>query len=339
MRDKKLADNTILIFTTDNGSGNGISKDGKIGYNKGFRGKKGSKAEGGHRVPFFIRWKDGKIKGGKDSDELTAHVDLIPTLAALCNLELPENQELDGVDFSPLLLGKSKRLADRTVFVHHRQDWRQPKDVDQTCLMSNQWRLLNGAQLYEVQSDQMQRNNIAAQHPDKVKQLLNDNLRFLERSKENPEYYELPCSVVGNPLQPEITLTIQHAIGEGKGIWKADQVSAGMKNTNNTHAIAVEKAGKYEIACCRWPKECPGPILGIPEKNPKEMYTYKAIKPEKVRISIANQMLEKTIGPQDQSITFTVKLSAGKTMLVNDFVEGNETYGVYYTYIKYLGDK
>lgn len=66
LKDKALADNTILIFMTDNGSGSGVSRDLKLGYNKGFRGKKGYKTEGGHRIPFFIRWPNAKIEGGKD---------------------------------------------------------------------------------------------------------------------------------------------------------------------------------------------------------------------------------------------------------------------------------
>jgi len=94
-----LVENTILIFMTDNGTANGISPDGKIGYNMGLRGRKGGKTEGGHRVPFFIRWKNGKIEGGLDIPETTAHVDLLPTLAGLCNLTMPQNVSLDGIRF------------------------------------------------------------------------------------------------------------------------------------------------------------------------------------------------------------------------------------------------
>ena len=65
---------------------------------------------------------------------------------------------------------------------------------------------------------------------------------------------------------------------------------------NNMHAIKVEKDGLYRISCRRWPVECSGPILGVPYINPKGgMYYYKPITPKKVRISIANQILEKAI--------------------------------------------
>ena len=125
-------------------------------------------------------------------------------------------------------------------------------------------------------------------------------------------------------------------MGEDKGIWKPEQVAEGMKNTNNTHAIEVEKAGRYRISCRRWPKECPGPIQGIPRENPKNQYDYKAIFPEKVRLQIANQILEKSISDREEAIVFELELGVGKTLLVNDFIEGNERYGVYYTYIEFL---
>ncbi|MEN0046948.1 MAG: arylsulfatase [Bacteroidota bacterium] len=334
LKDKGLADNTILIFMTDNGSRFGYSRDGKLGYNKGYEGIKGDKLEGGHRVPFFIRWKNGKIEGGTDINELTAHVDLFPTLAGLCKLKLSKEMALDGIDLSPLLLNQKEMLDQRSVFVHHRQDWRPPKEVERTCILKDQWRLINGNALYDIYKDPKQQHNLAGQHPELVAQLLADNAAFIATSKMNREYNELPVHVVGNEAQQEIKLTIQHAIGEDRGIWKCEQVAAGMRNKNNTHAIKVEQEGWYEISCCRWPKECVAPIWGIPEENPKDLFQYIIIKPDKVRISIANQILEQEIKDDETAVVFKVYLEEGKTLLVNDFMEGEERYGVYYTYIR-----
>lgn len=333
LKKSKLADNTILIFMTDNGTHYGYSADGKLGYNHGFRGRKGGKQEGSHRVPFFIRWKDGKISGGKDIDAETAHVDLIPTLASLCKITIPEKKKLDGIDFSELLTKKKKRLEERTIFVHNRQDWRPPTDVDKTCIIKDDWRLIDGKELYNIEKDRMQQNDLSAKYPEVVKELLEHNSQFLKVSKTNPEYSEFPVSIVGNKNQKEITLTIQHAIGESAGIWKAEHVAAGKKSLNNTHSIEIDKEGVYKIECRRWPKECPGTIWGVPENNPKNFYTYETIKPQKVRISIANQIHEKAVTNQDEAVVFTVNLPKGKTLLVNDFIEGKKKYGVYYTYI------
>ncbi|MDV7188003.1 arylsulfatase [Lutibacter sp. TH_r2] len=336
LKDRNLDKNTILIFMSDNGTRYGYSADGKLGYNRGYRGIKGSKLEGGHIAPFFIRWPNGKIEGGKDINTLTAHVDLVPTLAKLCGLSIPEDIKLDGVDFSSLLKPQSGELDERTVFLHNRQDWRPPMDEDQTCILKNQWRLVNGKQLYDIIKDPKQKNDVAVENPELVKQLLADNSEFLKATKQNPIYSELPVHVIGNDTQEEIKLTIQHAIGEGGGIWKPEQVSEGMKNINNTHAIEVEQDGEYLISCRRWPKECSGPIWGIPAINPKGLFNYKSIHPDKVRIQIANQILEKEIKVDDEEVLFKVKLEKGKTLLINDFIEGDNMYGVYYTYISKL---
>ncbi|MDO6425068.1 sulfatase-like hydrolase/transferase, partial [Saccharophagus degradans] len=86
-------DNTILIFMTDNGTAAGVAyKNGKVlGNTAGMKGHKGSHYEGGHRVPFFIHWKNGKLSKAKDIQRLTAQIDIMPTLAELCQINLPKN--------------------------------------------------------------------------------------------------------------------------------------------------------------------------------------------------------------------------------------------------------
>jgi hypothetical protein len=92
----------------------------------------------------------------------------------------------------------------------------------------------------------------------------------------------------------------------------------------------------YRIACRRWPQECPGPIQGIPAKNPEDRFEYKTIAPEIVQIQIANQIIERSIAPEDHETVFEVWLDLGKTFLTTDFIEDGEKYGVYYTYIRAL---
>lgn len=336
LEETDLADNTILIFMTDNGSGGGRSNNDDLGFNQGFSGKKGSKLEGGHRVPFFIRWKDGHVEGGRDLADLSAHVDLLPTLAGLCGFKVPTQINLDGIDLSERLQGGGVNDAERTVFVHHNQDWRPPMDEDQTCIAKGPWRLVNGTDLYDIEQDRAQQNNLAKQHPEIVQQLLTQNLGFVANAKSQREYYEFPPSIIGNPQQLVTTLTIQHAIGDDAGFWKCEHVAAGLKSENNRHSIEVEKAGRYRIECRRWPRECPGPIHGIPAENPEDKFDYQRIAPETVQIQIANQVIEKSIGPDDHSVIFDVWLEEGKTLLSNDFIEDGKKFGVYYTYISAL---
>jgi len=328
-----LVDNTLLIFMTDNGTRFGYSREGDLGYNKGYRGIKGAKLEGGHRVPFFIHWPAKGITGGIDRNILSAHVDLIPTLMGLCGLEWENQENWDGIDLSSFLLGERETFPDRSVYIHHRQDWRPPHQVRQSCLLYQNWRLINGTFLFDVVQDPEQRVDLREEQLELVSKLLDQNRLFRNRSEIRGEYQEFPSAMLGGAGGEEVVLTIQHAIGEDKGIWKAEQVAAGIRNRNNTHALEIIEAGTYLVSCRRWPKEWPGAIQGIPERHPNHDFDYLPIKPERVRIRIANQMHEKEILPNQESVNFILRLPKGKTLLVNDFVAEGETYGVYYTYI------
>ncbi len=333
LKAEKLEKNTIVIFMSDNGTRFGYRAADNLGYNKGFKGIKGQKEEGGHRVPFFIRYPKAKIKGGKDNNELAAHIDLIPTLTSLCALNVPDSLSLDGIDFSPVLQNTNASLRERALFLHNRQDWRPPTQEHDGLVLQNEWRLLKGKEVYNIIDDIGQKQNLAKEHPQLVKDLKSKNTTFYTSAMANDVFTELPVTIIGSEHQKEIKLTIQHAIGDDSGIWKTEQVAAGVKNKNNRYAIEVASAGTYKISCMRWSKEVPGPVLGIPNKHPKSNFEYVAISPDKVRIQIANQILEKTINANEASIDFQVYLEKGKTLLVTDFVFGTDTYGVYYTYI------
>ena len=90
------------------------------GFNAGMRGRKASIFDGGHRVPFFIRWPDGGLDGGWDIDTLSVHVDLFPTLAELCGIPLPTDRVMDGRSLVPLLKGEKERWdRDHVVLQFH----------------------------------------------------------------------------------------------------------------------------------------------------------------------------------------------------------------------------
>ena len=158
----KLKDNTILIFMTDNGTAAGASrrrgnkKAGKAwpGFNAGMRGQKGSSYDGGHRVPFFIHWPAGGLHGGRDLDTLSAHIDILPTLAELCGIKHPVAgaPAIDGKSLAPLLKGKEPAWPDRTLFVHS-QRLEQVKKGRNNAVLTKRWRLVNNKELYDITAD------------------------------------------------------------------------------------------------------------------------------------------------------------------------------------------
>src|SRR6185369_240372 len=118
----KLADNTLVIYSSDNGGVGGyieagVSAKEGITDNAPLRGGKGMLYEGGTRVPFIFRW-TGKIKPGSLSNEPIISVDLHPTLLALGGGTAPANQPLDGVNVLPLVTGEVSKLPREALYWH-----------------------------------------------------------------------------------------------------------------------------------------------------------------------------------------------------------------------------
>ena len=170
----RLADNTIVIFTSDNGPW--MPAEGREGawkrrYNGGMRGRKTEVDEGGVRVPFFIRW-PGHIQPGTQVGQIAAHVDLFPTLVELCNLPSPKTLPLDGLSLAPLLTGDDPDWPDRMLFTHQNQ--LALTRLTPSSVRTQRYRLVNrgtGYELYDLAADPGQQTDVADQHPDVTKRL------------------------------------------------------------------------------------------------------------------------------------------------------------------------
>ena len=106
----KIADNTIVIFMTDNGPQ-------QIRYVAGMRGRKGRVYQGGVRVPFYMRY-PALLKADKDVETPAAHIDILPTLSQLCHVSVPADRKIDGRSLLPLLKGESVDWAGRPLFFY-----------------------------------------------------------------------------------------------------------------------------------------------------------------------------------------------------------------------------
>ena len=104
-----LDEDTIIIFTSDHGPAGGR-------YNAGLRSTKGDVYEGGIRVPYFMRWPKGMPAGFK-TDKIASHIDVLPTLLSLCDVDFPSDLRMDGVDLTPLIRGQGVEWLDRTLFI------------------------------------------------------------------------------------------------------------------------------------------------------------------------------------------------------------------------------
>ncbi len=182
------AENTIVIFTADNGPEHyAYARDKKFAHwsAKPLRGLKRDVYEGGHRVPFIVRW-PGKVAAGETSDELVSQIDIMGTLASIVDFELPADAAEDSYDLTQLLEGQSNV---RTVHVHNTYK-------NQYAIRNGDWLLIDhrtgyvsrvkegwherhgyetpesqNGQLFNLAEDPGQRENRIATNPERVKEL------------------------------------------------------------------------------------------------------------------------------------------------------------------------
>lgn len=348
MKSIDLMDNTIIIFTTDNGTSAGakIEKGGdrldgfiERGYNAGMRGIKASMYEGGHRVPLFIHWKDGGISTGKDINELTAHYDIAPTLVDLCGLELKEDLKFDGKSLKPLMDGKNEGFVDRVVITNS-QRIEVPEPWRRTAFMKGNWRLINGTELYDLSTDPEQRTNVAEQFPEKVKEFKQEYDAWW--NEISPSYADQPYFIIGSPIENPTTL-----FGHD---WHTDAVASPWHQRHirqgyidNGHwLVRVAEPGTYNLKLRRWPVEtglalnAKAPVrTALPGTTVRESVKSKALIIKNARIKVQDVEQSKVVDPSAEFVEFTVDLKKGETTLQTWFtLDSNVELGAYYVTIE-----
>ncbi|MDO6518632.1 arylsulfatase [Zobellia uliginosa] len=342
-----ILDNTIIIFTTDNGTAQGARVEGhrldgfvSKGYNAGMRGIKASKYEGGHRVPLFLHWKNGGITVGKDIDELTAHYDVLPTLVELCGLKTNADIEFDGQSLVPLLNGDNSQFKDRIVITNS-QRTEVPEPWRRTSLMQGKWRLIDGVELYDLKKDPEQRTNIADQHPEKIKEYK----RAYDAWWNNlaPGYKDLPRIYVGHKAENPAKLYCHDWHTTGDSPWHQRHIRTAYID-NGYWALHVYETGSYEVKLRRWPEETRLPLNAKAPIRPaiagtsvSESKPSVALNIEKARLKV--QDFDKTVDvdPSAEYVKFTVRLTQGEAELQTWFtLDTGETLGAYFVSVEKL---
>jgi arylsulfatase len=228
-----LLENTLVIFMSDNGMTGGGS--GRVGqplarpaggtefpfYNAGMKGLKGSPDEGGVRVPFFMRW-DGRIAPGKEIDRIAAHIDLLPTLAALAGAQTPQKQ-VEGRSLLPLIESSQAEWPDRYLFTHTGR-WPTGANPDDFqwknfAVRSQQFRLVENA-LFDMGQDPGQTRNVADQHPEVVQAMRDAYAAWWKETRPMMVNESAPLS----PYRPFHELYNQQAKTTGIPDWKAPEL-------------------------------------------------------------------------------------------------------------------
>ncbi len=163
VKDAGLEDNTLIIFTSDNGGANYI---GLPDINKPFRGWKATFFEGGIRVPMLVKW-PAKIKPGATFAGAAGHVDIFATAAAAAGADVPADKKMDGVNLVPFITGEAQGAPHQTMF------WRSGH---YKVLLAGDWKLQVSARpakswLYNLKGDPTEKTNLAESNPEKLAEL------------------------------------------------------------------------------------------------------------------------------------------------------------------------
>lgn len=303
LKEQQLEENTVVIFMGDNGSGGGVRPiDGHPGFSGGMRGWKGSTYEGGHRVACFVRW-PGHFDSGRTVENLTKHHDWLPTLIEVCGLEAPKHVKFDGQSIVPLLAGKSSDWPDRTFFVARHADQPVPFSAElkqQTyptrAILTERWRLVDD-ELYEIQKDPGQKNDVAREHPEVMTRLESAYSEWWSDVMSHEARFT-PFFVGASEQNPtKFTVRDWHPT-EGGVIWKMELVEDDDLFVNGFWSLDVVQDGSYEVRLSRYPEDAEQPMGA-----------------DKAVMEIGDSLMSSGVFPDEASVTFNVDLKKGPTLL------------------------
>ncbi len=340
LAEQGLADNTIFIYMTDNGTSGGadishLSQHVTEGYNAGMRGIKGSAYEGGHRTPFFLHDPRRENLMGRDISELTANVDVMPTLLDLAGAPVSAERAFDGMSLTPLIEGKPFPGGGR-IMVTDSQRVPDPVKWKDSATMRGPWRLINGKALYNIAADPGQRTDVAELHPQMVQELrAGYEAWWMHVSAHFQE--EIPISI-GSDREKLTNICAHDWRGSDAEVaWNQGQIRAA-RVCNSYVEIFVEQAGRYRFELRRWPSETG---LALDAGIRGELYGWfsggVSLALRTACIRVGDFSAEAPVQQGQQSAVFEADLPAGgchlQTCLVD--AQGVER-GAYYVYVQRL---
>jgi arylsulfatase len=248
-----IADNTVVIFMTDNGPQ-------QIRYNAGMRGLKSSVYRGGVRVPFWIRYpKWGRID--LDIRSTAANIDVFPTIADICNADVPAGIKLDGISLLPLIKGEEKEATERSLFFYWTRH--SPELYNNIALLKGKDKLVgqtgyNAAieefQLFDLEKDPYEQNNLISEFPEKAAALKDELEKIFYDLAGSHNMIERPLIQAGTEHENPVYLNRNDADGQW-GIWEQEElygfwrmsISEGNYNLRFKFIKALPPGGKMMV--------------------------------------------------------------------------------------------
>lgn len=337
--DLGIAENTIFIFTTDNGTATGENV-----FNSGMRGKKGSPYDGGHRVPMFIHWPAAGLNQHRKIETLCHAVDVVPTLMEACEIPNKAQVKFDGVSLKNLIDPQSDIEWPERYLVTDSQRVVDPVKWKSSSVMSSKYRLINGKELYDIKADPGQKKDIAKDHP----KVVADMRAFYDDwwADISPSFSQTTEIYLGDPDHPKVTMTAHDWLNTGPP-WHQGAIrgaKGGNKKKFDGHwAVKVLKEGNYQISLRRWPEEANHPINASLPPGDRVPGTSKAFRetpgiPLKATSAVlrlnGNEVSSKAVTADDKVITFTTRLTKGSHQLSPVFISNKGETGAFYCIVE-----
>jgi len=217
-----IAENTLVIFLTDNGPQ-------QKRYIAGMRGRKGSVYRGGVRVPFYFRYPE-LSKEHKIIEATAANIDVLPTLAELCNVSMPDYRTIDGKSLLPLIQGEQVEWSDRSLFFYWTR--RYPELYSNMALQKGNYKLVGNVdfnasmrefELFNIHDDPYELDNIIHQKEDLANELRDEMDKTYQELIRSENMVNPPKTIIGSAHENPLILNRNDAGGE-RGIWSQEEV-------------------------------------------------------------------------------------------------------------------
>ena len=235
--DLNIADNTLIIFMTDNGPQ-------QKRYVSGMRGRKGNVYQGGVRVPFYMRY-PSSFEKNRDVETMIAHIDILPTLAQICNVELPKARIIDGKSLLPLIKGKEVDWINRSLFFYWTR--RYPELYYNMALRKGSYKLVGKTnynapiedfELYNLEKDPYEQKNIVFENKIIANKLKEELDEIYDELIISENLINQPRIIVGSKYENPVILNRNDAGGQ-RGIWAQEEIYGKWK-------VSIEE-GHYDI--------------------------------------------------------------------------------------------
>jgi arylsulfatase/arylsulfatase A len=299
----KVRENTIVIYLNDNGPNS-------MRYVGNMRGMKTGVDDGGIRSPLLFHW-PAKVKARATSNELCAHIDVLPTILDACGIEVPTGHQIDGRSFLPLLTQDNANWPKRqVVFQTHRGN--QPQRFHHFAIHEDPWKLVHPSgfgkesfdgdaelQLYDLSKDPQQKSDVAKEFPEILERLKTGYENWFEDvSTTREDNYAPPRIVIGTDHEPQSVLTRQD--------WRHETGKPWARNSNGFWLLEAPEAGDYELEII-----------------------FASDSPAGTATITAGSLVKKLdiVAGERRGHTTNIKLAAGKFKLAVDVVLGGETQG------------